>query len=379
MIMQNQLFHFLSVLSLTICATLTSCKKEVPTSLGVEKTLATTVTKWLESQKSVRQPSKAENIEQLKGNLDFSKASIEPFTDGDQLIVIPIKETFRDVKLPGSRSILNLVLINDRQNIIKNGRIAIYIPAAGEKLNKVPRNTFSRILTAETISCNGIFNFLSVSGTLLHKYEYKDGRLSSFGEVSNQAHGNSQNISEKSVNGNCTDWYIVTTYYSNGVLLYQESQYIGTTCEGCDDQNYQSICPDTGTGSDGGSGGVNTDEITTDDISLTSEESDEADAVGGAAPKIRYQYNAQIVRNNGFVSSVSVFPTIIANAHEAYIDRYGRNTTRIVTLYGHANSWTSLGTTAMIYWSCFAYGRWIYTDGSPEYNRTWSNNHTAIR
>jgi hypothetical protein len=114
-------------------------------------------------------------------------------------------------------------------------------------------------------------------------------------------------------------------------------------------------------------------------ISLSKEENDETDASVGAAPKINYQYNTQIIRTNGNVTSVIVYPTTIANAHDVYIDRYGRNTTRSLSVFGHYNSWTSLGASAMIYWSCFVYGRWVYTDGSPEYNRTWTNTHTAVR
>ena len=211
----------------------------------------------------------------------------------------------------------------------------------------------------------------------MHKYEYRKGNVFSFGEVRNQSPATNRTELNSSVNANCTDWYIVTTYYIDGIPVSQDYQYIGTTCEGCDDPNLQSVCSDNaGSGSGGGSPN---DVIETSNVTETMEENDETDALIGVAPKIRYQYNAQIVRTNGYVTSVLVYPTTISNAHEVYIDRFGRTTTRILTVFGHNNSWTSLGTTAMVYWSCFAYGRWIYSDGSPEYNRTWTNSKTAVR
>ncbi|MDP3666866.1 MAG: hypothetical protein Q8R50_09305 [Sediminibacterium sp.] len=59
-----------------------------------------------------------------------------------------------------------------------------------------------------------------------------------------------QNSDTKKVNSTCIDWYLVTTYhYSNG-STYQTSEYVGTTCGGCDTPDYQSLCP----GGDGGGG-----------------------------------------------------------------------------------------------------------------------------
>lgn len=355
--------------------TLISCKKELKDFSLEEGRLQQEVVNWLNSNKVESQPNKASNIDRLIQSLNFSDAKVETFVDGDELIIIPINGRYKAQSSGADHSLLNLILINDPKNIIKNGRIAVFNPSKKE-LNSIPDHTFSKVLKLEPSGCDGSFAFLSVTGKLLHKYEYKNGSLLSFREVRSQGVA-TDTRSNSASNSNCTDWYIVTTYYLNGVPVSQDYVYIGTTCEGCDDPDLQTICPDNG-GSGGGGGGTN-DLIETTNVVETIEEDDETDALIGAAPKIRYQYNAQIVKTNGYVTSVLVHPTTISNAHEVYVDRFGRNTTRILTVFGHNNSWTSLGATAMIYWGCSVYGRWIYSNGTPEYNRTWTNTKTAIR
>ncbi len=362
---------------LVVLIFLTSCQKELSNSKKKENNVSEKVNTWLNNQKSLGQPNKAVNIELLKSSLDFSRLKYEQFSMGDQLIIIPIKENFKTKKNGDKNSLLNLVLIDDKSGVIKSGRIALYTPEADNILNKIPDNTFNKVLNTEPIESNGMFRFLSVTGQWLHQFEYKNGRIHSFGEVKQKTTSNAETSTTSRQNATCIDWYLVTTWYVNGVPVHQDSQYIGTTCGGgaCDDPNFQSLCPDDNGGSGGNGGGIN-DIVTTSDMSSTVEVNDDTD---GAAPKIRFQYNSNIIRTNGLVTSVVVYPTTIANPFEVYIDTYGRNTTRTLTVFGNYQTGTPLGFTALCFWSCFVYGRWVYTDGSPEHPRTWPNTHSSIR
>lgn len=51
----------------------------------------------------------------------------------------------------------------------------------------------------------------------------------------------------------CIDWYLVTRYFENGVLIWQSEQFIGTTCD-CEQNNTRSSSTLCGGGSDGSSG-----------------------------------------------------------------------------------------------------------------------------
>lgn len=52
-------------------------------------------------------------------------------------------------------------------------------------------------------------------------------------------------VQKNGVRGNaitCTNWYLVTTQYFNGDIVGVTSEYVGTTCVGCDGGMYESLC-----------------------------------------------------------------------------------------------------------------------------------------
>jgi hypothetical protein len=259
--MKKLIVASVSATLLITCILIYSCKKESGNAPVKKNDVFHRVTTWLDQQKHTSQPNKASNIDLLKQNLDFSGLKYESFNDGDQLIIIPIRDEFKSTKNSYRNSFAALVLIDDRGNIIKNGRIAVFTSATTASVNEIPENTFNKVLNTQPVACDGTFQFLSVTGQLLHKFNYINGQINKFSEVRPQNSGNTKTGMDSRANEGCTDWYIVTTYYANGVPVQQEYEYVGTTCEGCDDPNLESLCPDgDGTGS-GSSGGV-TDEIT---------------------------------------------------------------------------------------------------------------------
>lgn len=238
-------------LSVVVSATvfLTSCQKETSKNSS-DKEIVTKINSWLDAQKSVIQPQKGTNIELLKENLDFSRLRFEQFAKGDQFLIIPVKEKFSRIKNIDKNYIPNLVLVMNQSGKIKRGNIVLYLPETRETIDKVPDNTFYKMFNDKAIDCNGRFLFLSVTGKWVNQSEYKKGRLYSFGSIQPKSIATVSNNGAARIN-TCIDWYIVTTYYVNGIQVWQTSEYIGTTCYGCDDPNLLSLCPDNG--SDGGS------------------------------------------------------------------------------------------------------------------------------
>jgi len=55
----------------------------------------------------------------------------------------------------------------------------------------------------------------------------------------------------------CIDWYLVTTYHWADGSTTESWDYLGTTCDDCDNPEMASICPDDG----GGGGGAPPDPI----------------------------------------------------------------------------------------------------------------------
>ena len=98
---------------------------------------------------------------------------------------------------------------------------------------------------------DGILNILTVTGTWLAKLETKNGKLYSIGNITTKDSKNSNKVTNVA---DCTDWYLVTTYYYSDGSTYETWEYLGTTCSDCNDPAYMNLCPDDGGG--GSSGGT---------------------------------------------------------------------------------------------------------------------------
>jgi hypothetical protein len=146
----------------------------------------------------------------------------------------------------------NLVLILTKTGNIRMGNIILYIPKNGKKISEIPGNTFYEIFNTGTPSCDGQFRFLSVLGRWLSQVEYENEKLYSFGRIQSDSNANALHNGTERANVLCIDWYLVTTYYENGIQVYQTREYVGTTCYGCDDPTIMSLCPDdSNSGSEG--------------------------------------------------------------------------------------------------------------------------------
>jgi hypothetical protein len=201
----------------------------------------------------------------------------------------------------------------------------------------------------------------SLTGRFILSSMMFEGRLKETRELKVMPHDASRQSGARAANENCTDWYLVTTYYYDDGSTTQTREFIGTTCNG-------ECGPQDPTGEswacDGGSGESGEGEDQPESITI----SDEADAEDGysAGPRIDYNYRATLHIINGELSSVDIVPTQISNPHVSFPDSYGRNTTRILTTFGHNNNWFPLGGIHVrINWQCLVYGRWLYGDGTP--------------
>jgi hypothetical protein len=379
-----------------------SCRKEW-SSNAKNTAISETVNAFLDRQKSPLQPNKAANIDLLKNNLDFSAISYEQYSEGNELMIIPVKHAFTTKKNIDGNTGVYVVFINDKSGAIRNARLAFYVPPSGKAATKLAAKTFANVLNMKPAGVDGMFRFASVTGQWLHQFEYKGGKFYSYGQVQQKK---DQKEAARMESMTCTEWWLVTTYYVDGVQVYQTEQYLGTTCT-CDNPDMMGLCPDGGGGGGGGGGGdTNTEN---DDYDATVEEDDGTDSgapadpgnggtgdpngpVGvldpgngsggtyGRAPKIRYKYFAHIVKVNGIVTTAIAYPTTIANPVEWYTDRYGRPTTRTTNVFGTFQTATIGGPVSLCFWSCQVWGNWVYADGvSQPYTRVWSNTHSAVK
>ena len=180
----------------------------------------------------------------LKENLGFSSSKIEQLNESEHFLIVPIKEGLKTEKKLDKKSVLNLVLVLDRNEAIKRGSIALYTSNADQAISKLPENTFSKIFTYKSIDCDGQFKFLSITGRWNYQLTFKKGKLDAYGQVKQKSNTAGR------IDAICRDWYLHTTYYVNGAVVDETWEYIGTTChsDGCNSPDYMSLCADDGGG-----------------------------------------------------------------------------------------------------------------------------------
>ncbi|HYM95164.1 MAG TPA: hypothetical protein VET23_13565, partial [Chitinophagaceae bacterium] len=195
-----------------------------------------------------------------KENIDFTGARIEQLDINHDFLVLPIKDEIINNKNLGSHSTLTLLLITDKFGKISSGSIVYFQPSDGEKHESLPENTFSNLFSGKTVAISGTYKILTVTGRWISQFETKNGKLFSTGKIQQKDKSNKDTQASKTTG--CIDWYLVTTFHWADGSTTQTSEYIRTTCDGCDDPNEMSLCPDGG-GGDGSIGTVEGEETVT--------------------------------------------------------------------------------------------------------------------
>jgi len=214
---------------------------------------------WLDKQKTESQVHSNANIDLLKVNLNFSKAFYEELQLNKRMLIVPINEELAIKKNIDKNRIFNLVAILDPSGNILNANVVIFKAKENILKSALPENTFSNIYKSEKIDINGQFKFLSVSGNFLYQLDFDKGRPHSWGRYKTRSNKpKSTTVSSEAISqakGKCTNYYLVLTYYVNGVVVEETWTYIGQICEGeiCGG-DYESICPPGESG--GGSGEI---------------------------------------------------------------------------------------------------------------------------
>src|SRR5258705_12705590 len=108
---------FLQPILWAMMLVLFSCQKEAVKKNSNDQ-LISKVNVWLDNQKSGLTPNKAANIDLLKENLEYSNLRIEPSGEGEQIIIVPITDNFKTLKITDKNSFPNLVLLLNKSGSI---------------------------------------------------------------------------------------------------------------------------------------------------------------------------------------------------------------------------------------------------------------------
>jgi hypothetical protein len=360
----------LFIISLTLL--LGSCKKLETITEDKGSRLKPAIV-FLKQKQTTVSRYQAKKIDTLLQNLLIEDLRV--ITLGETDLILCDLKTYKNVSNPGFKHTYYKMSFPMKDGKITAGLIyTIHTNLSKQQVDKDIQNILlvkSKEFTGEIVTNSWNDRFIQASFM-------KEGRLEKTYDLQMKAPDDRGQVNMSMSSSDCTAYFLVTTtYYSDG-HVERDWEYLYTLCGPCNTggQPVSTIVPDCDPNSGGGGGG-SSNTVETDNISESASEEDETYS---AAPRIRYNYHATITRVNGEVTGVVVDPTTVSNPVSWYVDNYGRNTTRTITLFGHSNSWTSLGTTALINWSCFVHGRYVYGDGvSPVYTRQWSDSKSAVR
>lgn len=386
-----------------------SCKKESrdPNADQQIVSVSTTVSSWLDSRKmglkktsqvsnittnavskNDKYAAKNANIDLLKQNLDYSSAYKVSHSKNVDLLIIPINESIKSQKHVADIVSLNLVITMNKQGQVFDGNIIEFYPREGKKRSFSPV-TIANIMSNKKANDSGTFKILSVTGRLLRQFEYAKSKINSSSEV--RAKSRTTGTTRATADENCTDWYLVTTTYLNDIVVDVSEVYVGTTCDGCDGALYESLCPDEGAGGGGGGGDSNqTIHYTEDYEDSNSEATDDEEGMSGASGPstgvgtyaiIPYFHRAEVdfsLTSFGLITidDVRIDPTTLLEYSSSFIDSYGYNGTRGVSLYNHTNSYTAWVLPVItIRWKCDVVG--VYrTSDSRTWTRGWTHEYS---
>jgi hypothetical protein len=359
--------HFFIII---ISLMLSSCKKNEITSNNGSFEFKQAIEFLIQKQITDSQ-YQAKKIDTLLQNLLAENVRVITL-EGTKLILCNLK-TYKNASNPVFSNTFYMMSFPIKEGNITSGLIyTIHTDLPKQDIDKDIQNILlgkSKVFTGEIVTNN-------LNDRFIQAYSMKEGRLEKTYDLqvkSPEENGQLINVLSTS---DCIAYYLVTTtYYSDG-HMERVWEYLFTLCGSCNiaGQPFMTLvadCDSNSGGSGGGSSNVSETKI--------SETENESEDLYSAAPALQYNYNASVFRVNGVVTSVIIDPITVSNPVSWYVDNYGRSTTRTVTLFGHSNVWTSLGTTALINWSCFVHGKWVYTDNSPVHTKQWNKSKSVVR
>lgn len=263
----------------------TSCQKDSPVLSNKKTAYEERVISWLDKEKSdltkktksfntnakTSNTSKDDMIELIKQNLLFENLNVELDEKTISYIAVPISDDIKNKKKADQNSTLLLILTLDKEGEIRTGGILYFIPADGKRRASLSSNTFRNVLYEKSVDVDGTYKFLSITGRWISQIQIKNGKQFSLGFI----HRNSETgVRQTQRTNGCIDWYLVTTYYYTDGTTETTKEYVGTTCEGCENGELVSLCRDPEFGG-GGSEGETPEEIIEEKVGTSVQTFDE--------------------------------------------------------------------------------------------------------
>jgi hypothetical protein len=228
--MKKNIFPFMLLLLL-------ACQDELPTVS--ESQYKTAILSYLDEKKE-KAPNYADQIEDLKMKINFSKVSEQTIKNGQKILISKVGELNSLGTIENSTARVVFFLIDER---IVRSEILLY---ESGNLTDI-QTTIIRMYSNTIHEYDGIFSVYNIFQKLRTKNTFEKGKVVKSGVVRPKQVKSSSGGRTNS----CIDWYLVTTvHYMDGSTSVTE-QYVGRECDDCVNNETRSSEVNCG-GGDGG-------------------------------------------------------------------------------------------------------------------------------
>lgn len=199
-------------------------------------------------------------LEIVRNNLNYDDINIEKRKNGEDIIIIPIKEGVKEhlnlnakyLKLDAN-SVLNYIIVRSTEGKLRFSYIVSFQPLDGKKQSKLTNGTLENIFNNKPVADEGMFKFINPDGKLSYQLEYKKGKISAWGELTNRSEAQTKKDIEaarqaiKKNNGKsvkvlpvddpdveCLDYYLVITFINDDGSYDQIWSFLYTECSNDD-------------------------------------------------------------------------------------------------------------------------------------------------
>ena len=132
---------------------------------------------WLESQRNEKIPGRNETIEKLIKSAVFDKIFSEQLEKEETLVVIPLDENFRSKNNSEQLKLNYLILVCNKETVIRRGNIVQYIQGNQNVFSEKPHSNIAAIIQGKVPEEDGTYAFITLSDFNQYEFTYKEHNL----------------------------------------------------------------------------------------------------------------------------------------------------------------------------------------------------------
>lgn len=132
---------------------------------------------WLESQRNEKIQGRNETIDKLIKSAMFEKAAVEKLEKDETLVVIPLDENFRSKNNSEQLKRNYLILVCNKETVIRRGNIVQYIQGNQNGFSENPPINIAAIIQGKIPEEDGTYAFITLSDFNQYEFTYKEHNL----------------------------------------------------------------------------------------------------------------------------------------------------------------------------------------------------------